>query len=98
MDPTDAQRGIERNVRLYPLYQAFFNAYFWLPVFFLYFSKHFSLAQVLQLEAIYYLAVVSLEVPSGYFSDVIGRRPTLLTSSSNVIAPHHPGRLVKFRV
>ncbi|MHC4109311.1 MAG: MFS transporter [Planctomycetota bacterium] len=85
MDPTARQRGVERNVRLYPLYQALFNAYCWMPVFFLYFSEHLPLAQVLQLEAIYYVAVVSLEVPSGYFSDVIGRRPTLLISTSSLV-------------
>lgn len=85
MDSTDAQRRLERNVRLYPVYQAFFNAYFWLPVFFLYFSEYLPLAQVLQLEAVYYLAVVSLEVPSGYFSDVIGRRPTLLISAASLV-------------
>jgi MFS family permease len=85
VDPTARQRGVERNVRLYPLYQALFNAYCWMPVFFLYFSEHLPLAQVLQLEAIYYVAVVSLEVPSGYFSDVIGRRPTLLISTSSLV-------------
>ena len=38
-------------------------------------------ALVLRLEAIYYVAVVVLEVPSGFFSDVVGRKPTLLISS-----------------
>jgi len=36
---------------------------------------------VLQLEAIYYFAVVLLEVPSGYFSDRVGRIATLRLSS-----------------
>ncbi len=48
----DAPR-LQRNLRLYPWYAAAFNAYFWLPVFFLYFSDHLSLAGVLRLEAIY---------------------------------------------
>ena len=107
-----------------------FNAFFWMPVFFLYFTSLFSLEKVLVssaaltmacalflfgsgfaifavaqallaagvldrpwvighsgegillLEAIYYAAVVLLEVPSGHFSDKFGRRPTLLVSSA----------------
>jgi MFS family permease len=74
-------RALERNVTLYPLYQVLINFSFWLPVFFLYFSEHLPLARVLQLEAIYYAAVVVLEVPSGYFSDTVGRRTTLLISA-----------------
>src|SRR6056297_3078966 len=73
---------LNRNVRLYPWYALAFNAYFWMPVFFLYFLRHMSLADVLRLEAIYYLGVVLLEVPSGYFSDRIGRKPTLLIANS----------------
>lgn len=76
-----ATARMQRNIRLYPWYAAFFNAFFWMPVFFLYFGAHLPLAQVLQLEGVYYAAVVLLEVPSGYFSDRIGRRTTLLTSS-----------------
>ena len=71
----------DRNLRLYPLYTLAFNCYAWVPVFFLYFSENLPLASVLRLEALYYAAVVVLEVPSGYFSDRIGRRVTLLISA-----------------
>ncbi|MHC4218297.1 MAG: MFS transporter [Planctomycetota bacterium] len=81
-------RSLPRNVSLYPLYQVFYNAYFWLPVFFLYFSEHLSLERVLQLEAIYYATVVVLEVPSGYFSDTVGRRCTLLISATALAASY----------
>ena len=67
-----------RNARYYRFYSAFSDIYAWVPVFFLYFSEHLPLARVLQLEALYYACVVILEVPSGYFSDVVGRKPTLL--------------------
>jgi MFS family permease len=80
--------GMERNVRLYPWYAAAFNAFFWMPVFFLYFSERFSLDRVLILEAAYYAAVVLMEVPSGYFSDSLGRRPTLLVSSGALVAAY----------
>lgn len=77
---------VERNVRLYPLYQAFRSALFWLPVFFLYFLSAVSLEEALFLEAVYYLAVVAAEVPSGYLADRLGRRPTLLLSCAFEVA------------
>lgn len=79
---------MKHNVALYPWYVSLFGLMAWLPIFFLYFSQHLSLAQVLQLEAIYYVAVVLLEVPSGYFSDVVGRRPTLLISAASMIVAY----------
>ncbi|MBI2178307.1 MAG: hypothetical protein HYU38_08230 [Candidatus Tectomicrobia bacterium] len=79
---------LDRNVRLYPGYAALFSAYFWMPVFFLYFSARFTLEEVLRLEAIYYAAVVLLEVPSGYFSDVHGRKRTLLISAVSLAAAY----------
>ena len=72
---------MDRNVRLYPIYQAARSSTFWLPVFFLYFSSKFDVADVLLLEAIYYGAVVALEVPSGYLSDRLGRRPTMVAAA-----------------
>jgi MFS family permease len=66
---------------LYPWFQVFQNLIFWMPVFFLLFASRFSVSDVLLLEAIYYAVVVVAEVPSGYFSDRIGRRLTLLGSS-----------------
>jgi len=53
----------------------------WLPIFFMYFSASLSISEVLVLESIYYLSVVVLEIPSGYFSDIVGRRKTLIVSS-----------------
>lgn len=88
MNDVSRERGIERNITLYPLYQVLFNLYFWLPVFFLYFSEHLSLGAVLRLEAIYYVTVVVLEVPSGYFSDRVGRRATLLVGAVALVASY----------
>ena len=82
------QHGFERNLRLYPWYAVGFNAFAWMPIFFLYFSERMSLERVLQLEAIYYAVVVLLEVPSGYFSDVVGRKATLLISSAALIGAY----------
>ena len=79
---------MERNLTRYPAYATAFSAHFWLPVFFLYFQSHLSVAEVLRLEALYYLAVVVTEVPSGYFSDAIGRRITLIIAAASVTLAH----------
>jgi MFS family permease len=57
----------------------------WIPVFFLYMSRTLPLDQVIQLSAVYYLSVFILEVPSGYFSDRIGRRSTLLLAAASLV-------------
>ncbi len=78
----------ERNIYLYPIYRSAADALAWLPIFFLYFSERLSLPEVLLLEAVYYFAVVLTEVPSGYFSDVAGRRRTLLLSCLALITAY----------
>jgi MFS family permease len=72
---------MESNIRLYPWFRMASDVQAWIPVFFLYFSAYVSLEQVIQLSSIYYLSVFILEVPSGYFSDRIGRRTTLMISA-----------------
>lgn len=73
---------LDRNLSLYVTIRIARSALFWLPVFGLYFSSVLEPAEVLQLEALYYLLVVVLEVPSGYVSDRFGRRPTLIVASA----------------
>jgi hypothetical protein len=79
---------LEKNIRLYPWFRVAADIQAWIPVFFLYFSEYVSLQQVIQLSSIYYLSVFLLEVPSGYFSDRVGRRVTLLLSASFLAAAH----------
>ena len=51
-------------------------------------SQSLPLDQVIELSAIYYLSVFVLEVPSGYFSDRIGRRTTLLLAAGSLIGSY----------
>ncbi len=69
---------MNRNVRLYGWYYSLSSFLTWLPIFFLYFDDYLSLREIILLEALYYISVVILEVPTGYFSDVLGRKITLL--------------------
>jgi len=76
-----ATAKLARNIRLFPWFRACIDAMAWLPIFFLYFAERVAFHDVLLLEAVYYVTIVTLEVPSGYFSDWFGRRLTLLLSA-----------------
>ncbi len=79
---------LQLNVRLYPWFRAAADGHAWITVFFLYMSRSLPLEQVIELSAVYYLSVFVLEVPSGYFSDRIGRRPTLLIAAAALIGSY----------
>lgn len=70
-----------RNVALYPWFKFLQNLIFWQAVWFLFFQSKLSAAEALLLYAIYDVATTALEVPSGYMSDRLGRRPTLIAAA-----------------
>ncbi|WP_102226167.1 MFS transporter [Acidimangrovimonas sediminis] len=70
-----------RNIALYPWFKALMSLNFWQAVWFLYFQSHLSAAEAVLLYAIYDVATTLLEVPSGYASDRLGRRVTLILSA-----------------
>lgn len=76
--------SLERTLALFRWYFPLSRVHFSAPVFFLFFAERVPLHQILELSAIYYGTVVLLEVPSGYFSDRVGRRATLLVSSAGL--------------
>ena len=71
----------ERNVALYPWFRFFKELIFWQAVWFLYFQKTLTPAEAILLYAVYDLSTTILEVPSGWFSDRLGRRVTLIISA-----------------
>jgi len=80
--------ALQRNLKLYAIHQIAFQAFFWFPIFFLYYLEIITLKQALFVDAFYYLCVVLLEVPSGYFADRFGRKLTLLISSISLFAAY----------
>ncbi|MEO3415355.1 MFS transporter [Roseovarius sp. CAU 1744] len=80
MTPSRATTGTARNIALYPWYQFGRNLLFWQAIWFLFFQARLSAAEAIVLYAIYDIGTTALEVPSGYLSDRIGRRFTLIVS------------------
>ncbi len=80
--------NLQLNVSLYPWFRAASDGHAWITVFFLYMSRSLPLDQVIELSAVYYLSVFLLEVPSGYFSDRIGRRRTLLIAAAALVVSY----------
>ena len=83
---------MHRNIALYPWLQACANLVFWQAIWFLYFEGVLGPGEAILLAAIYDMAKVALEVPSGYFSDYLGRRVTLIIAMASLAA----GSLVLF--
>ena len=74
---TDCKSFMNRNIVLYPYFQFCRSLLFWQAIWFLYFESVVTASQAILLAAIVDLSTVILEVPSGYFSDYLGRRLTL---------------------
>lgn len=72
---------MDRNIRLFPWFEFCRNLLFWQATWFLYLQNTLSAAEAILLYAIYDIATTVLEVPSGYMSDRVGRRFTLVLAS-----------------
>lgn len=66
-----------RNLQLYRYFQFARSLLFWQAIWFLYFQDVLSAQEALLLAALTDVGVILLEVPSGYLSDAVGRKPTL---------------------
>ena len=53
-----------------------------MPIVVLFYKDNgLDMQQVFILQAIYSIAIVALEIPSGYFADVLGRKNSLIAGS-----------------
>ena len=77
---------LAQNIRLYRWFRFFQSLIFWQAVWFLYFQSTLSAAEAVLLYAVYDVATTVLEVPSGYMSDRLGRRTTLIASGVTGVA------------
>ena len=82
MNPEKIERNILSNIWKLNLIQAFRWFMLIMPVIVLFYKENgLSMQDIMVLQALYSLALVIFEVPSGYFSDTIGRRNSLITGS-----------------
>ena len=70
-----------RNIALYPWFKFFQSLLFTQGIWFLFFQETLSAAEAILMYAVYDLATTVLEVPSGYLSDRVGRRFTLIAGA-----------------
>lgn len=74
-------QDVTSNIQLYRWSRFLRSLIFWQAVWFLYFQNVLSGAEAILLYAIFDVAVTVLEVPSGYMSDRLGRKKTLIASA-----------------
>ncbi|MGL6208765.1 MAG: MFS transporter [Paracoccaceae bacterium] len=72
---------MRRNIALYPWFKFVQQLIFWQATWFLYFESHLSAAEAIMLYVVADLCTTVLEVPSGYMSDRLGRRVTLIVAA-----------------
>lgn len=76
---------MRRNIDLYPWFKFVQQLLFWQATWFLYFESQLSAAEAVLLYVVADLATTVLEVPSGYMSDRLGRRKTLLAAAVSYV-------------
>jgi MFS family permease len=72
---------MRRNIALYPWFKFVQQLLFWQAIWFLYFESRLSAAEAILLYVVADISTTVLEVPSGYMSDRLGRRVTLLVAA-----------------
>ena len=75
-------QNLKSNINLYYIFSFIGSIQFYGPIFALFFQS-FSLSQtqILSFLSIYAISTILFEIPTGIFSDYIGRKKTLLISS-----------------
>ncbi|NJM84214.1 MAG: MFS transporter [Tabrizicola sp.] len=72
---------MRRNIALYPWFKFVQQLIFWQATWFLYYESRLSAAEAILLYVIADICTTVLEVPSGYMSDRLGRRVTLIAAA-----------------
>ena len=75
-------KQLEGNIWKLYMFQILCGLFFSVPVMVLFWQENgLSLTEIMILQSIFSIAVVVLEIPTGYFADVFGRRKSLIYAS-----------------
>ncbi len=81
------KRKLESNIWKFYVHNVLASMFFSVPVMVLFWQENgLSLTEVMVLQSLFAIATVILEIPSGYFADIRGRKQTLVISGSGVFA------------
>ncbi len=75
---TDQQK-LESNIWKLYLYETLYSLMFFTPIIVLFYQKNgLSFAQIMTIQSINSILWILLEIPTGYFADVVGRKQSLV--------------------
>ncbi len=81
------QKKLQRNIWKFYLFDIFGAMLFVVPIIVLFWQENgLSLTKVMVLQSIFSIAMVVLEVPTGYLADLYGRKNVLLLSALSLVA------------
>jgi len=73
------QQKLESNIWKFYLYQILYSLMFFTPIIVLFYQNNgLSLTQIMTIQSINSVLWILMEVPSGYFADVVGRKKSLM--------------------
>jgi len=79
---SDLQKKLESNIWKFYIFQMLGGMFFAVPIMVLFWQENgLSLTQVMLLQSMVSILTVALEVPTGYFADIHGRKKTLMIAS-----------------
>ena len=82
---TDIESKLRSNIWKYYLHEIFAGMFFSIPVIVLFWQNNgLTLTEVMILQSIFAVIVAALEIPTGYFADIYGRKPTLVLSGISI--------------
>jgi MFS family permease len=72
------KKQLESNIWKFYIFQIFRNMVFFLPIIVLFWQANgLSMTEIMLLQSIYAICIVILEIPTGYFADIFGRKYSL---------------------
>lgn len=76
-------RLLERNIKLYQIFEACREPIFWGPIVILFLNKaaKMTLPEICFMESVVVAALIFLEIPTGALADLLGRKKTIFVGS-----------------